>query len=331
MLSLGAVGQSSPGGTLEDGAGRWGSAGLTACSRHVPHGHDPLLPHQPLWAEEGKENGGTLAPKYHRMFGVGRDLCGSSSPSPQRADRPHTPCSSKSHAWGCRPRRRLSGCSRPAPARRLGGGTAEASGPCAGGPRGTDKPMFGFVAGRPRGRNAQVPGFQHLRRPPALIGNRASRWCEPGGKGVPGPRPAAPRAPSRRRGLGQPPRDAHPAAAWGRHGAGAGHYSPRGRAPESVQNPPEQGPSSSLLRILPPPPPSPRKMRAPAPASLAGEPGIEQRRRRWRQRNVTLGHRPRPAALLCGARHPVWVQSAGRAGDSKEAPGWSLCSLGCGP
>lgn len=42
----------------------------------------------------------------------------------------------------------------------------------------------------------------------------------------------------------------------------------------SVQNPPKQGPSLPLLWILPLPPPSPRKTRAPAPASLAGNPGL---------------------------------------------------------
>lgn len=71
------------------------------------------------------------------------------------------------------------------------GGLGEALEPCAGGPWGTqavewDKPMFGIMASCLCGRNAQVPRFQHLRRP--LIGNRASRRCDPDGKGVPGPR-----------------------------------------------------------------------------------------------------------------------------------------------
>lgn len=113
----------------------------------------------------------------------------------------------------------------------------------------------------------------------------------------------------------------------GRRGAGTGHHGPWGRAPESVRNPPRQGPSLPFLRILPLPPPSPRKTRAPAPASLAGNPGLSNGGGGggggcWR--NVTLGRRPRRAALLHGARGPGWIQSAG---DSKEAPRPGVGSL----
>lgn len=110
--------------------------------------------------------------------------------------RPLTHCSTKSHSPGVPPPASAPCLLLTRPSQGTEG-LGEVSGLCAGGPWGAqagtrNKPMFGFVAGWPRGRNVQVPGFQHLRWLTALIGNRASRWCDPYGKGVPGPRLTAP-------------------------------------------------------------------------------------------------------------------------------------------
>lgn len=79
---------------------------------------------------------------------------------------------------------------------------------------------------------------------------------------------------------------------------GARH--PMGCCAESVRNPPEQGPSCH--RLLPP---SPRKTRAPAPASLAGNPRLSNGGGGGgRQRNVTLSrwpvHSPNPSTAGTG-------------------------------
>lgn len=97
-----------------------------------------------------------------------------------------------------------------------------------------------------------------------------------------------------------------------------------GWAPESVWNPLEQGPSLPLLRILPLPPPSPRKTRAPAPAILAGNPGLSNGGGGGGcGRNVTLGRWPRRTALL----HRAQGWSTRRAGDSGEASRHGMGSL----
>lgn len=110
--------------------------------------------------------------------------------------RPLTHCSSKSYSQGMPPPASAP-CLLLASLSQGTEGLGEVSGLCVRGPWGTragtrDKPMFGFVAGWPCGRNVQVPGFQHLQRLTVLIGNRASHWCDPCSKGVPGPWPAAP-------------------------------------------------------------------------------------------------------------------------------------------
>lgn len=75
-----------------------------------------------------------------------------------------------------------------------------------------------------------------------------------------------------------------------------------------------------LLRILTLPPPSPRKTRAPAPASLAGNPGLSNGGGGgsgcWR--NVTLGRWPRHTALLHGAQRPGWTRGVAGLGTARR-------------
>lgn len=84
-----------------------------------------------------------------------------------------------------------------------------------------------------------------------------------------------------------------------------------------------------LLRILTLPPPSPRKTRAPAPASLAGNPGLSNGGGGgsgcWR--NVTLGRWPRLAALVHGAQRPGWTRGVAGLGTARKArtPGRGFC------
>lgn len=160
-----------------------------------------------------------------------------------------------------------------------------------------------WVCGRSCGRNVQVPRFQHLRRAAALIGNRASAAATRAARGCPGPVLTPLRPQPRCQGLQRPRRDVRAGDTWGWPRAPCPWgWLTHGLRRRVSETPPSGGPphprGGPERRLLPLPPPSPRKTRAPAPASLAGNPGLSNGGGGGgRRRNVTLRRWPRRTAL----------------------------------